>query len=159
MSQSSDIRTLLFTDLSPIVLALLLLLLLGCLQCPQFVVPVGFEGIGYQTVRGIDVKVTPLSQIGLIPGTLHWLLAQTIHLVPSGWHLLLDGKRDLQRQGSNCVDEKLADSLIQVLTQDMLAYRDEGVGSIALAHIIRHDLHLSRVVTDCHPAATDTADG
>ena len=128
------------------------------MQCPQFVVPVGLEGIGYETVCGIDVKVTPLSQISLIPGSLDLLLAQTVHLIQSGLHLLLDGERDFQRQRSDGVDEKLADSLVQLLTQDMLAYQDDVFGSIALAGILRHDLALPRMVTNRHPAATDPAD-
>ena len=43
MCQDRDTRTLLFADLSPIVFALLLILLLGGMQCPQFVVPVGLS--------------------------------------------------------------------------------------------------------------------
>ena len=38
MRQCCDTRTLLFANLSPIVFALLIILLLGCMQCPQFVV-------------------------------------------------------------------------------------------------------------------------
>src|SRR6266851_4883674 len=132
MRQGCDTRTLLFADLSPIVFALLLILLLGSMQGPQFVVPVGLEGISYQSVRGVHMKVAPLSQIGLIPGSLDLLLAQTVHLIQSGLHLLLDGKRDFQRQGSDGVDEKRTDSLVQVLTQDMLAYQHDVVGSIVL---------------------------
>jgi len=48
--------------------------------------------------------------------------------------------------------------LIQVLTKDMLAYRDDVVGSIALASILGHDFRLSRVVADGHPAAADATD-
>jgi hypothetical protein len=157
MRQGCDTRTLLFVDLSPIVFALVILLL-GCMQRPQFVVPVGLEGIGYETVRWIYVKVASLSQVSLIPGSLNLLVAQTVHFIQSGLHLLLDGERDFQRQRSDRVDKKLTHSLVQVLTEDMLAYRDEVVGSIALAYILRHDLGLPRVVTDRHPAATDTAD-
>src|ERR1700694_703634 len=127
MRQCSDTRMLLFADLSPIVFALLLILLLGSMQCPQFVVPVGLERIGYQPVRRVHMKVAPLSQISLIPGSLDLLLAQTVQLIPSCLHLFLDGERDFQRQGSDGIDEKLADSLVQVLTQDMLAYQDDVV--------------------------------
>jgi hypothetical protein len=52
MRQGCDTRTLLFADLSPIVFALLLILLLGCMQCPQFVVPVGLEGISTSRFAG-----------------------------------------------------------------------------------------------------------
>src|SRR5712691_9355909 len=110
MCQGRDTRTLLFADRSPIVFALLLILLLGSMQCPQFVVPVGLEGISYQPVRRIHVKVASLSQISLILGSLDLLLAQTVHLIQSGLHLLLDGERDFQRQRSDRVDEKLTDS-------------------------------------------------
>ena len=158
MCQGRDTRTLLFADRSPIILALLLILLLGSWQCPQFVVPVSLEGISYQPVRGVHMKVAPLSQIGLIPGSLDLLFAQPVHLIQSGLHLLLDGKRDFQRQGRDGVDEKLADSLVQVFTQDMLAYQDDVVGSIALTCILRHDLRLPGMATDRHPAATDTTD-
>src|SRR5258708_7210471 len=124
MSQGCDTSTLLFADLSPIIFALLLILLLGGIECAQFIVPVRLERIGYQPIRRIDVKVASLSEFGLIPGALNLLLAQTIHLIQSGLHLLLDGERDFQRQGSDCVAEKLTDSLVQVLTQNMLAYHD-----------------------------------
>jgi hypothetical protein len=60
----------LFADLSPIVFALLLILLRGSMQDPQFVVPVSLEGIGYKAVRRVHVKVASLSQISLIPGSL-----------------------------------------------------------------------------------------
>src|SRR6266568_8035667 len=158
MRQGCYTRTLLFADLSPIVFALLFILLLGSMQGPQFVVPVSLEGIGYQPVRRIHVKVASLSQISLIPGSLDLLLAQTVHLIQSGLHLLLDGERDFQCQRSDRVDEKLTDSLVQVLTQDMLAYQHDVVGSVALAGILRHDLGLPRVVTNRHPAATDPTD-
>jgi hypothetical protein len=71
------------------------------------------------------VKVASLSQISLIPGSLDLLLAQTVHLIQSGLHLLLDGERDFQRQRSDRVDEKLTDSLVQVLIQDMLTYQHD----------------------------------
>src|SRR5450432_2042458 len=158
MGQGYDTRTLLFADRSLIVFALLLILLLSGLQCPKFLVPVGLERIRYQPVRRVHVKVAPLCQVGFIPGALDLLLAQTIHLIQSGLHLLLDGQRDFQGQGSDCFDEKLADGLVQVLTKDMLAYRDDVVGSIALASILGHDFRLSRVVADGHSAAADATD-
>ena|SRR3989442_255600 len=136
MRQGRDTRTLLFADRCLIILALLLILLLSGIQCPKFVVPVGLDGIGYQPVRRVHVQVAPLSQIGLIPGSFDLLLAQPVHLIQSGLHLLLDGERDFERQGSDRVDEKLADGLVKVLTKDMLAYRDNVVGSVALAGIL-----------------------
>jgi hypothetical protein len=155
MRQSGDTRTLLLAYGGTIIFALLLILLLGGVQCPQFVVPVSLEGIGYQAVRGVDVKVASLSEIGLIAGTLNLLLAQMLHLIQSGLNLLLDPERDFQRQGSDRVDEKLADSLVDVLPQEALTYQDDVVGAIALTHILWNELRRSHVVTDCHPAATD----
>jgi hypothetical protein len=46
--------------------------------------------IGYQAVGGIDVKVTSLSEIGLISRTLNLPFAQLVHVVQSGLNLLLD---------------------------------------------------------------------
>src|SRR5712692_4767428 len=158
MRQRRNARTLLFADRSPVNLALLLILLLSGIQCPQLVVPVGLERIRYKPVRRVHVKVAALRQIGLIPRSLDLLLTQTVHLFQLGLNLLLDGEGDFQRQGRNRVDEKPADSLIQVLTEDMLAYRDDVVGSVTLAHILRHGLGLSRVIANHHPAATDAAD-
>lgn len=158
MRQRRDARTLLFADHSPVDFTLLLILLLSGIQCPKLVVPVGLERIRYKPVRGINVKVAALRQIGLIPRSLDLLLTQTVHFFQLGLNLLLDGQRDFQRQGRDRVDEKLADRLIKMLTEDMLAYRDDVVGSITLAHILRHDLRLSGVVSNHHPAATDTAD-
>src|SRR5262249_20178873 len=86
-------------DRRPIILALLLILLLGGIQCAKFVVPVRLEGIGYKSVRRIDVKVASLSQIGLISGSLDLLLAQTVHLIQSGLNLLLDGERTSRARG------------------------------------------------------------
>ena len=64
-------------------------------------------------------------------------------------------ERDFQRQGSDRVDEKLAHSLIDVLSQNALAYQDDVVGAIALTYILWNELCGSYVVTDGHPAATD----
>jgi len=75
-----------------------------------------------------------------------------------GLHLLLDGKSDFPRQMSDRVDEKLTDRLVQALTQDMLAYLHDVVGSVELADTLRHDLGLPRRVTNRHPAATDPTD-
>ena len=50
MRQGRDTRLLLFADLSRIVFALLLILLLGSMQCPQFAVPVGLEGISWPSL-------------------------------------------------------------------------------------------------------------
>ena len=54
--------------------------------------------------------------------------------------------------------KKVADGLIKVLTKNMLAYRNNVVDAVALAGILRHDLHPSRVVADCHPATADSTD-
>lgn len=64
MGQRHDARMLLFADCSPINRALLFILLLSGIQCSKLVVPVGLEGIRYQPVRRIDVKVAALRQIG-----------------------------------------------------------------------------------------------
>ena len=53
MRQSGDTRTLLLAYGGTIIFALLLILLLGGVQCPQFVVSVSLEGIGYQAVRRV----------------------------------------------------------------------------------------------------------
>ena len=104
------------------------------------------------------MQVSPLREIGLIAGSLDLLLAQTIHLIQSGLHLLLDGERDFQRQGGDRLDKQLADGLVQVLTKDMLTCRDNVIGSVALAGILRYELRLPRVVADCHAAAADATD-
>jgi hypothetical protein len=158
MGQGCDTRPLLFTERDAIILALLLILLLGRIQCPKLVVPFRLEGIGDQPVRGVHVKVASLSQISLVPGPLDLFLAQVVHLIQSGLNLLLDGERNFQRQRGDGVDEKLADGLVNVLAEDMLAYRDDVLNSIALAHILRYDLRSSRVVANGHSAATDATD-
>src|SRR6516162_4169490 len=121
MRQGGDTGTLLFADRSLILFVLLLVLLLGGIQGPKFVVPLRFQRIGYQPVRGVDVQVASLRQVSFIAGSLHLLFTQTVHLLPAGLHLLLDGECDFQRQGSDGVDEKLADGLVQLLPEDMLA--------------------------------------
>ena len=68
MGQGYDTRPLLFTERNTIILALLLALLLGRIQCPKLVVPFRLEGIGDEPVRGVYVKVASLSQISLVPG-------------------------------------------------------------------------------------------
>src|SRR6516165_11265612 len=158
MRQGGDTGTLLFADRSLILFVLLLVLLLGGIQGPKFVVPLRFQRIGYQPVRRVDVQVASLRQVSFIAGSLHLLFTQTVHLLPAGLHLLLDGECDFQRQGSDGVDEKLADGLVQLLPEDMLAYRNDMLGAVTLAHILRHDPGLSCVIPDGHPAATDAAD-
>jgi hypothetical protein len=121
MGQGYDTRPLLFTERDTIILALLLILLLGRIQCPKLVVPFRLEGIGDEPVRGVYVKVASLSQISLVPGPLDLFLAQVVHLIQSGLNLLLDGERNFQCQRGDGVDEKLADGMVKVLTENMLA--------------------------------------
>ena len=155
MRQSHDTATLLFADDATILLALLLILLLSGVQGPQFVIPVGLERIGDQAVGRVDVQVASLREIGLIPSTLHLLLAQMVHLLPSGLNLLLDLERDFQREGSDRVEQKLADRLVDLLPQEPLADLNDMVGAGALTHILRSELGLALVVTDGHAVATD----
>src|SRR5215469_5746674 len=155
MRQSHDTRTLLFAYGDAIFLTLLLILLLGGVPCTQFVIPVGLQGIGYQAVCRIDVQVASLSQIGLIPSTLHLLFTQKVHLIQPGLDLLLDLECNFQRQGGDYLDEKLADSLVDVLPQNALAYRNDMVGPFALTHILWSELARSHVVTNSHSAATN----
>src|SRR5215469_16193781 len=65
LRQVCDIGTLLFADLSSIVLAMRLILFLSGPQGPKPIIPVSLKGIGYQPVCGINVKVASLSQICL----------------------------------------------------------------------------------------------
>jgi hypothetical protein len=104
------------------------------------------------------VKVASLSQIGLIAGPFNLLLAQAVYLIQPGLNLLLDAKRDFQRQRRDRTDQNLSDRLVKVLTVDVLAHRDDVVGSVALAYILRHQLRLSHVIANRHPTATDAAD-
>src|SRR6516164_6955870 len=100
MGQGGDTGTLMVADCRPILFVLLLILLLGGIQGPKFVVPLRFQGIGYQPVRRVDVQVASLRQVGFIPGSLDLLFTQTVHLLQAGLHLLLDGECDFQRQGN-----------------------------------------------------------
>ena len=81
------------------------------------------------------MKVASLSQIGLIAGPFNLLLAQAVYLIQAGLNLLLDTKRDFECQGSDRADQNLSDRLVKVLTVDVLAHRDDMVGSVALAYI------------------------
>jgi hypothetical protein len=97
MGQGCNTRTLLLTDCSQIILAPLLILLLSGIERPKFVVPIGLQGIGYQPVRGVHVKIPSLGCIGFVSGALDCFLAQSVYLIESGLNLLLHSKRDFQR--------------------------------------------------------------
>ena len=77
-------------DLSGIGLLSLLTFLLGLGQQAELFVPLHFQGIGDQTVVGINPHVAQAGLVGLILGPLHLLLPKPIRLGQSGLDFALN---------------------------------------------------------------------
>jgi hypothetical protein len=148
----------LLTEHHPIILTALLVLLVGRIQCPELIIPVGLQRIGDKPVRRVDMQIPPLGQVRFVLSSLHCLLPQPVHLVQPGLDFLLNRKRDFQRERRHCVDEQPRYCLVNVFSEYALANRDEMVGAVALADVLRNELRLSGVVTNRHSAAAKTTD-
>jgi hypothetical protein len=71
----------------------------------QFVVPVGFEGIGHQAMLGIDPPIPSLREVRLVAGVLELLAAQAVHLLGPGAELVLDRQGQLEAERRHRLDE------------------------------------------------------
>src|SRR3954470_23285686 len=152
-SESGDSRTLLLTNCRSVLLPLLLVVLLCFRQRTELVVPVRLERVRDQAIRGIDVKITALCQVGFISRPFDLFLAEMVHFLDSRLKLLLHRERDFQRQRSNAFYQQSAHRIVDVVSDDSLTYRHRVFDAVLLADVLRHEILMTDVVSNRHPAA------
>src|SRR6266446_6617200 len=68
----------------PILFAPARVLLFSLGQSTQFVIPIGLQGIGHQSVIGIDLHISALSQVCFITSALDLFLTQPVCFLEPG---------------------------------------------------------------------------
>lgn len=129
----------------------------------QLRVPVGFEGVGDESVRGCDVHIALASEVDFVLRALDLSMTQAISFVEATLDLLLHGERHLERDGRDGLDEQSGDGIVDRGAHDALAKRIGETSAASDAHVDRHlPLHVlarARGIADVHAAATEAADG
>ena len=90
--QGEDALAFVVVDREPIGFALALILLLGIAQGAQLGIPVRFEGVGDESIRGVDLHVAVPRSIDFVLDTLDLAVPQTVGFVEAGGELLLHGQ-------------------------------------------------------------------
>jgi hypothetical protein len=76
-----------------------------------------------------------------------------VHFLDSRLKLLLDRERDFQSQGSNAFYQELAHRIVDVVSNDSLTYCYRVFDAVLLADVLGHEVLLTDVVSNRHPAA------
>ena len=66
--------------------------MLGIAQGAQLGIPVRFEGVGDESIRGVDLHVAVPRSIDFVLDTLDLAVPQTVGFVEAGGELLLHGQ-------------------------------------------------------------------
>ena len=107
-----------------------LVVVLGCLQRAQRVVPVGLEGVGDEPVVGVDGEVAAAGELGVVAGPLDVGAAQLVGFLGAGFELGLDAERDLEGERGDGVEQELADRVVDAVAGDDVAARAAASGSL-----------------------------
>ena len=148
---------LLCAQLVTICLAPVFIFLLRLGQRAQFVVPIGFEGIGHQPVVRIDAEVTVLSEFGLVSCSLDVCPAQSVRFLQTGLQFLLDGEGDLKGNRAHGLDQHLANCPVDCRSRYPLADGGGMFDAGDLAAIFRAEQSSLGVITDGHSIPADAA--
>jgi hypothetical protein len=82
---------------------------------------------------------------------------QLVDFIDASAQLVLHLERHLQRCGRDCVEEELADGVVNARARDVLADPSRVFDSISLADVCRDLAALAAVVAHRHAVATDAA--
>ena len=124
---------------------------LGGLQRAQRLVPVGFEGVGDESVVRVDGEIPPAGEFGMLAGTVDVGAAQLVGFGGAGFELCLDGERDLERERGDGVEQQRADGLVDRVAGKVQADRGGVLDVLAGAAVVRDERVAAVVVSDGHP--------
>ena len=102
-------------------------LVLGCLEGAEGVVPVGLERVSDEPVFGVDGEVAAAGELGAVAGALDVVLAELVGIVGACFELGLNGERDLECERGDGVEQQLADRGVDAVAGD-----DEAASALAL---------------------------
>ena len=109
-------------------------------------------------MRGIDEQIASLGQVGFIARSLHLFLAKLIYFLDSCLEFLLDRQSDFERERSHAFHQKLTHSVIDLVSNNPLAYRYDMFNAVALADVLGHEALLACVISNRHPASASSTD-
>jgi hypothetical protein len=89
----------------------------------QLGVPVGFEGVGDESVRGRHMHVALTRELDFALRALDLSMTQAIGFVETTLDLLVHGERHLERDGRDGLDEERGDGIVDRSADDALAKR------------------------------------
>jgi len=81
-------------------------------ELAQRVVPVRFQGVGHQSVVGVDAEVAPAGCLSLVAGPLDLAAPQHVSLIGAGLDLGLDTDGDLESDGADGLEHQLAHRVV-----------------------------------------------
>ncbi len=155
--EGQDLAAVLVVRRAGIILGLLFVASLRVGEGAELGVPVGLEGIGDQTVVGIDATVAAFRQLRFVAGALYVLAPESVHLVGPAAELVANLKCDIESDGGNAFDKQATDRLVDAGSghplADGIAARDVG----ALTHVHGSRSGAWKVVTHRHALAAAPA--
>ena len=143
----------------PILLAKAVPFVFGIAQGLQALVQFAFENIGDEPVSGIHFHEAALRQLGGLAAPLYGLLAQNGNFIVPRLHFCLYAQCDLQRDGRNEAEKKLADCLVNVTFGHGLAMWRAVLSCPGIARVTYMRASLSPVTLYDQVSAADPAQG
>lgn len=105
----------------------------------------------------INLHVSSLCEVRLIPGAFNLLVAQLIRFVQTRLEFVLNRQRHFQCHGLNHTHEQFADGSIDLRSRDVLTDGQGLLDPVTLANIVNIQPPLAGVITDGHPLAANAA--
>src|SRR5882762_3638496 len=123
----------------------------------QRAIPVGFQFVGDEAIRGIDLQVPAAGEIRLVACALDGAAMQPVGLVEPRLELLLDRQGDLQGQRRDGLEEHAPDRVIETAARDALTDRFGLRDPATLTDVRGPSGPLAAVIAHGHPIPTDPA--
>ena len=128
-------------------------------QEAQLLIPLRFEGVGHESVVGIDPHEAEPREVHLVLRPLDVCPPERVGLVQPGLEFSLDAEGDLEGYGIDRVDDEGADRGVDAHARDLLAAGLTGGDAGPLAHRDGDDGLIGRmVVAHGHPQTARPAD-
>ena len=124
----------------------------------QRAIPVGFQFVRDEPIRGIDLQVPAAGEIRLVARALDGAAMQPVGLVEPRLKLLLDGQCDLQGQRRDGLEEHAPDGVIEIAARDALTDRFSARDPLPLTDVRGPYGPVAAVIAHRHPIPTDPAD-
>jgi hypothetical protein len=123
------------------------------------VVPIGLQGVGYESVVGIDGEVSATGELGAVACPLDVATPEPIGLVGARLELRLDRERDFQSEGGDSVKEELAYGGVDRGARDCVTGRKAVLDGHSHAPVLGNLDAAAEVIADGHAPSASATDG